>query len=77
MDYSLSTCLEAHREPHKTILPIGLERQTERIQRGSKKKKEKKEGGWRDKDGDAEEDVKRKEAIQETIGRLKSRMEKG
>lgn len=39
-DYSLSTCLGAHREPHKTILPVRLERKTGRI-RGAGKK-----GGW-------------------------------
>ena len=44
-DYSLSTCLGAHGGvgggPHKTILPVGLEREKGRIRRGGKKEKKK------------------------------------
>lgn len=54
-NFSLSTCLGAHREPHKNSPLVGLERETEGIRSGSKK------GGLeeeKEQEGEGKEDMK-------------------
>lgn len=50
LDFSLSTCQGAQMEPHKTILPLGLDRKTERIRSGNR------ERVWVERDGGLGED---------------------